>query len=444
MKKTVVSLLLLVAVAILLFFQRAEEGSGGASGPSQRTEIRFWFAFSDDARSGWIKNKAEEWNRTQGEYKVIAESKGSYRETLQAAILGARQGVSPHLVHIFEVGSQLALDSGLFEPLENLGPLDMEDYIEPVLNYYTINGVVNSLPFNSSSPILYTNKTLMAKVGLDPENPPETFEGILAASEQARKVGLEVAGLGFNLHSWFFEQWLAEQGALIVNQANGRVGRATETLLDSEAALKVFRFIKELNDRGFYKYSGKAEDWRGSDAIFQEGKVLFHITSTADLGNILAAVDGRFELGTGRLPIPEDSPRNGVVIGGASIWLTRGKPLEEQKMARDFVLFLTNTENMIEWHKLTGYYPVRKSSVEKLREEGWFEENPARTVAFTQLLETLPSQATAGGLMGSFRDTRTIVIEAFQKILNGADVVSTAENAKELADLRLAEYNKNF
>ncbi|QEN08519.1 ABC transporter substrate-binding protein [Oceanispirochaeta crateris] len=446
MKKLFSSILFMI-LCVSLFAGGQKETDAAANSmaaSSQPKEIQFWFSFSDDKRSGWIKDLAADWNASHTEYKIVAEQKGSYRETLQAAVLASRQSVAPHLVHVFEVGSQLAFDSGIFEPIGNIGSFDTSDYIQPVLNYYTLNGTVNSIPFNSSSPILYINEDMMIQAGLDPKNPPETFEEIIAACEKAKAAGVTEAGLGFNLHGWFYEQWLAEQGAPIVNNGNGRDGRATETMLDSKESKIIFNFIKELNDKGFYKYTGKLEDWGGSDAIFQEGKVMFHITSTADLGNISTAIDDRFQMGTGRLPIPGSSKRNGVVIGGASVWLTKGHPMDEMEAARDFILFLTNTENMMDWHKMTGYYPVRNSSIEKLEQEGWFTEAPTRTIAFTQLLETESNMATAGGLMGTFGDTRTIVEEAIQKVLNGADVDASIEQAKTLADLKLSEYNKNF
>ena len=99
---------------------------------------------------------------------------------------------------------------------------------------------------------------------------------------------------------------------------------------------------------------------------------------------------------------------------------------------------------MVSWHKLTGYYPVRNSSVDALEAEGWFEEQPNFAVAFDQLLETTPNTATAGALSGSFLDMRTIVGEALQKIYNGADVTEALNEAKELADARMNEYNSNF
>lgn len=444
MKKQILfALMVLVAFAPGVFASGQAEPAPEAesAGP---TEIYFWHAFSDAPRSGWIEDRAAEWSAMNPDFNVIAERKGSYRETLQAAALAARQGDAPHLAQLFEVGSQLAVDSGIFKPVGEVGGIPADDYIEPVLNYYTIDGQIYSIPFNSSSPILYYNKDKMVEAGLDPENPPETYGEVIEMLEQARGAGVEGAKIGFNLHSWFFEQWIAEQGVPLVNNDNGRADRATEVNLTSDAAYNIANWIDELNRNDLYTYTGRLEDWSGSDAIFQEGEAMFHITSTADLGNISNAVEGSFELGTGLLPIADGVRRNGVVIGGASVWLLDGHPTRELEAARDFVLFMTNTENMVSWHKLTGYYPVRNSSVDQLEAEGWFEEDPNAFTAFDQLLNTIPNSATAGALMGSFLDTRTIIEEAIQKILQGTDVETAMEEAKVLADDRLRTYNSNL
>ena len=413
-----------------------------------QTNIEFWYAFSDAPRSGWIEDRIAEWNEMNAEsgFQVVGERKGSYRETLDAAVLAARQGSAPHLVQLFEVGSQLAVDTGIFEPIGNVGGgIDLSDYIEPVINYYTINGDVNSIPFNSSSPILYINKDLLEAAGLDRDYAPSTYSDVLSACEQIVASGIEAKCIGFNLHGWFFEQWMAEQGALLANNGNGRDARATEVNLTSDAAKNIMNWIKELNDNGYYTYTGALEDWDGSDAIFTNQQAVFHITSTADLGNITAASkESGFELGAGMLPIADGVERNGVVIGGASVWLATGHPQEELEAAKDFILYMTNSENMVSWHKLTGYYPVRNSSVEALTAEGWFTADPNYSVAFDQLLNTIPNQATGGALLGTFLETRTIIEEAIQKVLNGADVDSTLEEAKRQADARLAEYNSNF
>ncbi|PZA06080.1 ABC transporter substrate-binding protein [Meiothermus sp. PNK-Is4] len=409
---------------------------------AQSVAVEFWHTFGDPKRGGWIQAKAEAFNKANPNIKVSPVFKGSYPEILQAATLAARQGKPPALVQMYEIGSQFALDSGIFQPVGNVGPIDTADYIKPVLNYYTIGGRVNSIPFNSSSPVLYFNKDLMKKAGLDPANPPKTFGELTAACAKVAAANLGVKCFGMSLNGWFFEQWMAEQGALLANNGNGRKGRATEVLLTSEPAKRIFSWLKEMNDKGYYTYTGKLEDWDGSDAIFTDAKVVFHITSTADIVNINdAAKKTGFEMGVGFLPIPDGVKRNGVVIGGASLWISKGIPKEQAEAALKFALFMTNSQNMAEWHKLTGYYPVRLSSVELLKKEGWLNEKAPQLVAFNQLLETIPNEATAGALIGPFQQVRRLVEEAAQKVFSGTPVDTALAEAKAKADAALKEYN---
>ena len=151
-----------------------------------------------------------------------------------------------------------------------------------------------------------------------------------------------------------------------------------------------------------------------------------------------------FRWGWGVLPIPDGSKRNGVVIGGASLWVAKSAPKPEAETALDFALFMTNTENMASWHKLTGYYPVRTSSVNLLRKQGWFSSNPLQIVAFNQLLSTKPNIANAGALTGANIQMRTIIEQNIQKVLSGQDVDEVAKTANEQINAALLEYNKNF
>ena len=410
-----------------------------------QTTVEFWHSFGDAKRGDWIAARADEYNRAHPGVKVVPSFKGSYNDSLQATILAARQGKAPDLVQIFEVGSQLALDSGVFQPVSGVKSVDFGDYIRPVVNYYTIGGKVNSLPFNSSSPVLYFNKDMMVKAGLDPKIPPTTFSGILNACAKfdAAKLGMKCMAL--SPYSWLFEQWMSEQNALLLNNGNGRQGRATAANIDSAAGRKIFQFYKDLQDKGYLTNTGKLADTNGTDAIFSSQKALFTIDSTAGVGNLLdAAKQSGFSMGVGVLPIPDGSRRNGVVIGGASLWVSKTAPRAQAEAALDFALYMTNTANMASWHKLTGYYPVRTSSVDLLRKQGWFSSSPLQIVAFNQLLNTVPNIANAGPLSGATIQTRTIIEQGIQKVLSGQSVDSALSGASDQVNAALSEYNKNF
>ncbi|MGI8748370.1 MAG: ABC transporter substrate-binding protein [Deinococcus sp.] len=415
------------------------------SAQSAPTTVEFWHSFGDAKRGGWIQARADEYNKAHPGVKVVPAYKGAYNDSLQATILAARQGKAPALVQIFEVGSQLALDSGVFQPVSGVGNVSFDDYIKPVINYYTIGGKVNSLPFNSSSPVLYYNKDLMAKAGLDPKARPTTFSAILKACAKVEAAKLGVKCIALTPYGWFFEQWLSEQNALLLNNGNGRAGRATESNVDSAASRKIFQFYKDLSDKGYLTNTGKLADTNGTNAIFGGQKAVFTINSTADLGNQLdAAKQGGFQLGVGLLPIPDGSKRNGVVIGGASLWISKGVSKPEAEAALDFALYMTSTANMATWHKLTGYYPVRSSSVDLLRKQGWFSGSPLQITAFNQLLNTTSNPASAGGLNGTAIQTRTIIEQGLQKVTSGQSVDEAVKATAAQVNAALTDYNKNF
>lgn len=256
---------------------------------------------------------------------------------------------------------------------------------------------------------------------------------------------LGVTCVALTPYSWLFEEWMSQQNAQLLNNGNGRQDRATASNIDSEAGRAIFQFHKDLNDRGYLTNTGTLADTTGTNAIFGDQQALMTINSTAGLGNILAAAEeSGFELGVGIMPIPDGTDRNGVSIGGASVWVAADVPAADAEAALDFALFLTNTENMADWHRVTGYYPVRTSSVELLRREGWFEGNPLQVVAFDQLLTTEPNVANAGPLTGASTEVRTLLEQNIQKVLSGQEVNEVARVAQEQVDAALAAYNSNF
>ncbi|WP_424950895.1 ABC transporter substrate-binding protein [Deinococcus sp.] len=412
---------------------------------AQTLTVEFWHTFGDAKRGDWIAARADEYNKAHPGVTVVPTFKGDSNQTLQSAILASKQSKAPALVQIDGVASQLALDSGAFQPVSSIKPVDFGDYLKPVVSYYTVGGNVNSIPFNASSPVLYFNKDLMVKAGLDPKVPPTTFGGVMKACAKFDAAKLGVKCMALTPYSWLFEQWMSEQNAQLLNNGNGRQGRASASNIDSAAGRKVFQFYKDLQDKGYLTNTGKLADTVGTNAIFSNQKALMTINSTAGLGNILdASRQSGFSLGVGVLPIPDGSRRNGVSIGGASVWVSKSPDKAQMEAALDFALYMTNTTNMAAWHKLTGYYPVRNSSVDLLRKQGWFSSTPLQIVAFNQLLNTTPNVANAGPLSGPTIETRTIIEQGLQKVTSGQSVASVAAQAQQQVDAALTEYNKNF
>jgi len=418
----------------------------------EKTDIKVWIAFTD-VRLDWSRERAAEFNAQFPQFNVTVDGYASYEEIQQATDLAIQQNNPPAIVQWFEVGTQRARDFGYFKSIAdalegrtevNGVPVNFDDFIAPVVDYYTLDGKFTSMPWNSSSPTLYTNVAMMKELGL--EKPPATWQELEAACAKAleMKAQLGIDGcVTWPNHGWFVEQWMAQRNALYVNNGNGRDARATETFLDSEDMIAIISWWQKMYQNGYYIYSGRQRDWNATEQAIQSGKVPFVITSSADTANITnAAKANGIDILTSRMPYDADKGWTGNLIGGASLWLVDGLPAKMEEGALTFLLWFTNTENIAEWHKVTGYLPLRNSSVELLEKEGWFKTNPNFLTAVEQIRQTTVTPATRGALLGTFPQTRNIVTRVMEELmLQGGDPAAAMKAAKAEADKLLKEYN---
>jgi sn-glycerol 3-phosphate transport system substrate-binding protein len=313
------------------------------------------------------------------------------------------------------------------------------------LNYYTVEGKIYSMPFNSSTPILYYNKTFFEKAGLDPNTPPDTWNQVREMGKKIMDAGVAEYGISWNLHSWYFEEWHCVMNADIADNGNGREKPATKVLITGEPTKKIMKWWTDLEkDKILLRLM--TSDWALHRKAFTSGQAAMMISSTSDVTQMTTAfAEKGWDLGTGFLPRPDDVERQGVAIGGGTLWMTQGHPQEELDAAWTFLKWMSEPEQQVTWHKGTGYFAIRKSAIELLEKEGWFKEYPNYKIAFDQLLQTKASTATQGALMGIFPSFRTAVQTAVQKVYEGKATIDEAlEEAAATANKELEQYNQIF
>ncbi|MCO6444713.1 MAG: extracellular solute-binding protein [Anaerolineae bacterium] len=420
-----------------------------------KIEIQVWIAFSG-ARLEWAQGVAAEFNELFPQYNVVVVGDRNYEEVLTASSLAFEQGTQPAIIHFFEAGTQNARDASYqgtpqFKSIaEAIGdrteinglPVDFDNFVDAVRNYYTLDGSFTSFPWNTSSAIMFSNKTMLDAAGV--ESVPATWAEVEAACEKIMAMENAPANcITWPNYGWFFEQAVAMQGADLVNNGNGREARATETYLNSDAGIAYLNWWKDLENKGYYIYTGVQRDWNGTYNLFIQQQVAMLIYSSSDTSNATnAGRDAGFEVVASFYPHNQDVEYVGNLIGGGTLWLSNGLSTEVEDGALTFLLYLTNAENDAAWHKLTGYFPVTKAGIALLEAEGWFDENPNSMVASAQLNAAKPTSATAGAIFGNFPAIRDILTTAIEEILvNDRDVTEALNEAKELADESLAEYN---
>ncbi|MFZ4813258.1 MAG: ABC transporter substrate-binding protein [Phototrophicaceae bacterium] len=434
---------------------------------TETVEITFAHIFGGegDTRGDVVRAIADDFMAANPNIIVNVESSNiEYTELFNSALLAAEQGNAPTIVQIEEGLTQLAIDSGYFLPISELASEEQladinSDMLEVVRNYYTVDGTLWSVPWNSSNPILYYNKSMTDALGIEiSSTEPLTFDEITAICEgvMAAKAAIPTLThcINWPVASWWVEQWLSMQDALYANNDNGRSGRASEVYFDSEPVMNIINWWAAMDAAGYYTYSGTPNNYNGEGALFGSGATALHFNTTAGITLFVGAFEGAgVELGIAPLAIPSESATNGVTVGGASVWVSNGQTEAETQAAVDFIFFLTNAENDIRWHQGSGYFPNRTSSIETLTTGGyvdpasgaevsWFETFPFFRVAIDQLANSGGTIANSGPIIGPATEVRAALTQGIQSILdNDISPAEAMAAAKQSADAILADYN---
>ena len=98
-----------------------------ATGAQAQTEITWWHSMGG-ALGEKVDDLANKFNASQKDYKVVPVFKGTYPESMTAAIAAYRAGNAPHILQVFEVGTATMMAAkGAIVPVYKL----MKDADEP-------------------------------------------------------------------------------------------------------------------------------------------------------------------------------------------------------------------------------------------------------------------------------------------------------------------------
>ncbi|MGZ3705966.1 MAG: sn-glycerol-3-phosphate ABC transporter substrate-binding protein UgpB [Bdellovibrionota bacterium] len=407
-----------------------------------KTEITFWHAMSGDLDKA-LNELVSGYNKSQDKYEVKPVFKGNYTETLNAAIAAYRGGKQPNFVQVFEVGTQTMMSSGAIIPVQDLMSdlkINWADFLPPVLSYYKDSkGKLMSMPFNSSSPILYYNKDILAKAGI--KAPPKTWQELYKLSEQAVKSGA-ACGTVVGWQPWVLvENFLSRHDMPFATLNNGYDGLGAELKFNNPAVIKNLEALQAMTKTKAFAYEGRRSD--PAQIAFSAGRCAFFMDSSGDISTLKAS--NKFAWAAAPLPYLEGTkkPRNSI-IGGATLWVFKGHPEEENKGVADFLRYLGQVPAQEQWHKATGYLPITKAAYQKLKKDGYYKANPEQEVAVLQLTRGTPGPNNRGIRLGGFTQVREIMDEEMEKIWAGSSTATDAMNsAVERGNRVLRQFEKS-
>jgi len=387
-----------------------------------QTEIQWWHSLGG-ALGEALNELANKFNASQREYKVVASYKGSYAESMTAAIAAFRAGQAPHILQVFEVGTATMMAAkGAIKPVYQLmkeqgEPFDPKSYLPVVTGYYTDQqGNMLSFPFNSSTVAFYVNKDAFKKAGLDPNKAPRTWKEVLAAADKLKAAGQECV-YTTSWPSWkHIENFSAWHNLPIGTKENGFGGFDAQFTFNSPVHVKHVTMLADMAKRGLFTYAGRTNQ---GDAKFSSGECAMFTGSSAAQAGIRRAA--KFDWSINFIPYHDDvpgAPQNSI-IGGASLWVMSGRKAEEYKGVARFLAFLSRPDIQMEWHMATGYVPITMVAYEMTKKAGFYQKDPGAELAFRQLTNKPPTANSKGLRFGNFVQGRTVIEEELEAAFAG-------------------------
>ena len=406
-----------------------------------QTEVQWWHAMGG-TNGERVDKIAADFNATQSDYKVVPVYKGNYTETMTVAIAAFRAGEHPHLVQVFEVGTATMMAAkGAVYPVEQLmadaGELfDKSDYLPAVISYYqTPEGELLSMPFNSSTPVLWYNADALEAAGVQP---PKTWDDVKSAAKALVDNGM-ACGLSFGWQSWvMIENFGAWHNLETGTKENGFAGFDTEFTFNNEHVVARLADIASMSADKHFVYGGRRGD---SLPLFTNGECGMWMNSSAYYGSIKGQAE--FKFGQTMLPLDTnvaDAPQNSI-IGGATLWALAGHEAEEYKGLAKFMTYLSSAEVQAWWHQETGYVPITTAAAELSESQGFYEANPGTDTAIKQLSLNAPTPNSRGIRFGNFVQVRDVINEEMEALWAGD---KTAQEAMDAAVKRGNELLRRF
>jgi sn-glycerol 3-phosphate transport system substrate-binding protein len=420
--------------------------SGFCATAAAQEEIQLWHAMGESL-GDTLTSLVHRFNTSQSQYRVVAQHKGSYEDTMLGALAAQRDGKGPALVQVYEVGTahMMAARSAVrpvSQVLAEAGErVDPKTFLPAVASYFSDNsGQLLALPFNVSTPILFYNKDAFRKAGLDPAQPPKTWYELPKIAGALQAAGYEC------VYTTVWPSWvLIENTSNWHNQDfatkdNGLGGLDASLVFNTHLMVRHVSMLSSWTRSGLFTYSGRRIE---GERRFEKGECA--MLSAASSSNAELKRDARFDFGVAQLPYYDDirgAPHH-TMIGGAALWVMAGRKAPEYRGAAKFLAWLASPEIQAEWHQRTGYVPVTRAAYELTAKAGFYKANPGQEIAIRQLMLNQPTRESRGIRLGDFQAIRAILEEELESVWNGKVAPKLAlDRAAQRGDQLLRKFER--
>jgi sn-glycerol 3-phosphate transport system substrate-binding protein len=424
---------------------RAQQTNQAAS-----TKLVFWHAMTGPL-GDQVAKIVSGFNASQSAVEVDAIYKGGYADLMTATIAAFRAGQAPNLVQIFEVGTENMIAAGratkeIWQLVKETGvQIDPKWYIPAVRSYYSLpDGRMASMPFNSSTAMMWYSKDAFQKAGLDPEKPPVTWEEVTTVAETIKSKNAAEIPVNASWFPWIMvEQYGAIHNIPYATKENGFGGLDAVLEINSKPHVAIIDRILKMAKDGTFKYGGRDN---APDPIFIAGQAAISFNSSAYRGALMRGA--KFAFAQALLPYDPHIIKQPInsIIGGASLWPMTAphRTAADYKGLAEFLRYLAKPEVDAGWAEATGYVPVTLAGAALMKQQGWFEKNPGTDLPIQQLTRGKVTANSRGIRLGRLPEIRNIISEEFEKALQGGMTAQQVmDNSVERGNRVLRQFQRS-
>ena len=410
--KRIVSLFLMLALILSLSAGVAEE----------KTVIHFWHCHSGAVAESH-QFLVDKFNASQDKIEVVLEFQANNYYDLNSKVKTAMTtGTAPEV----SLGESMTManlaNTGAIQPLEsyiaNDPEFNLEDYAAGVMTNTYVKGKLYGLPYQRSTAIMYTNKTLLQAAGLDPAG-PKTFDELIEYCKALTKN--DVIGWVQPVTTWTYEAIVNGYGGSMMDPSN------TEITFNSEKAIKAMELYRQGISEGWANIKVGGTATADARLEFQNQRSGFIVESTGSLKMLMGYAEGMgFELGACMIP-GENS-----AAGGCNLVMVNGISEEKAQAAWTFMKFMNSYESALHTTRSTGYLPILRSVIAGPEMAELYAENDIYAVAAAQT-EHIRSRPVHEG----YNEVNTEMLNVLTEL-----IMDTKIDAKEALDEFAEEANE--
>ena len=408
MLKKVVSLVLCMTLALV--------ACCGATAEGQRTKVTVWHMLNGINAEAFDKIVAD-FNASQDKYQVVAEFQGNWYDNFAKFKATPKEDL-PDLYQIVVECMGWLSESDMIIPVQKFidrDGFDVSGMQENVRALYTVNDTLYCMPLSVTMLALSYNTEALEAAGVDPAS-LKTIADVDAAARKVTEGGQAKYGFSILNDSWQVEEYMSMSGDYLIDNQNGRAGRATKCVMDDNgAALNIFQAFHSTLTQPYNMAPTTGQSTNDVCTAFLQGDLSMLIGSSQWIIKQKDAIGGRFTLGQVAAPRTDDRGTGTFSPGGNSMWIVDKGNEELSEGAWAFLKYMWQPEVMGYYAAYTGYTPVSEAAYNSEVYTAYRQENPYVESIWQELVDCDP--AYVGAVFGVYYEFRSTVQNAFARML---------------------------